>query len=288
MLFAWRQLVWVLALLAIAGCNTPLRRTGKSPLQPAQMSPDSVVLEMFFVRFPFGDSSANDKLWEEIDEQQFPPALRERLAKDGFRVGMVSAQVPAELAKLLQLSDKPEAADELGGTPVDATEQEPRVLRRHLQLRANQRSEIISSSVYENLPLLTSEAGQISGQTYHQAQGIFAIKSLPQPDGRIRLELTPELHHGQPQQHWVGKQGMWRLETGRPKRAFDDMTLTAELTPGAMLVLSSLPNRPGSLGHYFFTDDDGTRLEQKLLIVRLTQTQHDGLFNPPEPLKLDE
>jgi hypothetical protein len=275
-------------MLATAGCNTPLHKGGKSPLQPAQMSPDSVVLEMFFVRCPFGDATVNGKLWDEIDEQQFSPALRERLAKDGFRVGMVSGQVPAELSKLLQLSDKPTPADEVGASQIDSVEKEPRVLLRHLQLRANQRGDILASGVHADLPLLTCDAGQISGQTYHQAQGIFAVKSLPQPDGRIRLELVPELHHGQPQQQWVGKQGMWRLETGRPKRVFDDMTLSADLGPGAMLVLSSLSNRPGSLGHYFFTENDGGRLEQKLLIIRLTQTQHDGLFNPPEPLKLEE
>ena len=54
-----------------------------------------------------------------------------------------------------------------------------------------------------------------------------------------------------------------------------------------MLVLTSLPNRQGSLGHHFFTETNG-RLEQKLLIIRLSQTQHDGLFVPPEPLRLDE
>ena len=48
-----------------------------------------------------------------------------------------------------------------------------------------------------------------------------------------------------------------------------------------------MPNRPGSLGHHFFTERQD-RPEQKLLIIRLSQTQHDGLFNPPEPLKLDE
>ena len=54
-----------------------------------------------------------------------------------------------------------------------------------------------------------------------------------------------------------------------------------------MLIVSSLPNRPGSLGHYFLTTNDG-RLEQRLLIVRLSQTQHDGLFTPPEQPKLEE
>jgi hypothetical protein len=134
-----------------------------------------------------------------------------------------------------------------------------------------------------------SEAGQLRGQTYNQAQGIFAVKSLPQPDGHVRVEMTPELHYGETRQRFVGAQGILRLEAGQPKRAFDDMILSADLAPGSMLVLSSIANRPGSLGHYFFTvNENEGRMEQKLLIVRLAQTQHDGLFNPPEPLKLEE
>ena len=87
---------------------------------------------------------------------------------------------------------------------------------------------------------------------------------------------------------YVGDQGVLRLETSRPKKTYDDMTMTADLAPGEMLILSSLSNRPGSLGHQFFTDENNGKLEQKLLIVRLSQTQHDGLFSPPEPLKLEE
>lgn len=273
-------------MLATAGCNTPLQK-GKSPLAPAQMSRDSVVLEMFFVRFPFGDTTVNEKLWEEIDEQYFSPELRERLARNGFRVGLVSGQMPVELSKLLELGGKSAPSGDIEGAKVDELEAEPRVLRRHLQLRTGQRSEILASGVYAQLPVLMCESGQLCGQTYNQAQGLFAVKSFPQLDGRVRLELVPELHYDQPKQHWVGNQGMLRLEASRPKRAFDDMTLTADLVPGAMFVLSSLSNRPGSLGHHFFTENSG-RLEQKLLIVRLSQTQQDGLFNMPEPLKLEE
>lgn len=68
----FRPTVLLLAVLAIAGCRNPIYG-GKSPLMPAQMSPDSVGLEMFFVRFPFGDTDANETLWKEIDEQHFSP-----------------------------------------------------------------------------------------------------------------------------------------------------------------------------------------------------------------------
>jgi hypothetical protein len=54
------------------------------------------------------------------------------------------------------------------------------------------------------------------------------------------------------------------------------------------MVLSSLPSRPGSLGHYFFTENE-EHLEQKVLVIRLTQTQHDGLFSPnAKELPLDK
>ena len=165
--------------------------------------------------------------------------------------------MPDELAKLLELADKPAPTGQLDGAKVEQLDAEPRVVRRHLQLRAGQRSEILASAVYPQLPVLVYAAGQLSGQTYDDAQGVFAVKSFPQPDGRVRLELVPELHYGQPRQRWVGSQGMLRLETGRAKQVYDDMTLTADLSPGAMLVLSSLPNRPGSLGHHFFTQSDG-------------------------------
>ena len=247
------------------------------------MSPDSVVLEIFFVRFPFGDQDANEKLWEQIDEQHFSPDLRGRLAKNGFRVGVLSGQMPPELSKLLELTDKPAPEDET----VENLESEPCVVCRHQQLRTGQRGEIIASGVYDQLPVLVCDSGRLSGQTYGQAQGMFAVKSYPRPDGRVRLELVPELHYGQPRQRWVAGQGMMRLETGRSRQVYDDMAMTTELAPGAMLILSSLPNRQGSLGHHFFTDD-GERLEQKLLVIRLSQTQHDALFNPPEPLELEE
>jgi hypothetical protein len=281
------RLLVVLVAVAVAGCNTPLRRC-RSPLAPAQMSPDSVVLEMFFVRVPLGDAAVNEKLWAEVDEQQFSPELRERLTRNGFRVGLVSEPMPATLCELLQLADKPAPNGDLEGSKVEDFESQPKVVRRHLPIRTGQRGEILASGIYPQLPVLVSESGQLTGQTYAQAQGVLAVRWFPQPDSRVRLELVPELQHDQPRQHWVGNQGILRLEASRPKRKFDDMTITADLMPGAMLVMTSLSNRSGSLGHHFFTENTNGRLEQKMLLVRLAQTQRDNLFDAEPPLNLDE
>jgi hypothetical protein len=285
MVLARRQLV-LLAVLAFVGCSTPMHK-GKSPLLPTQMASDSVVLDVFFVRYPFGDATVNEKLWEEIDEQHFSPDLRDRLARNGFRIGLVSGQMPMDLSKLLELSDKPAAADIVAETKVEDLEAQPRVMRQHLQLRTGRPGEIIASGIYPELPVLVCEPGLLSGQTYNEAQGVFVVKSFPQPDGWVRIELVPQLYHDQPREHWIRGQGTAYLESSRPKRVFDDMKFSADLAPGAMLVIGSLSDRQGSLGHHFFTEK-GEHPEQKLLIVRLSQTQHDGLFSPPDALKLEE
>ena len=283
-----RTVVLLPALLLVGCITTPIQK-GRSPLKPAQMSPDSVVLDIFFVRFPFDDPQINGQLWQEIDEQHFPSEIRRRLTANGFRVGLVGGQLPITLSELLQLSDRP-APDgnvETGGTddPI-ALDRQPQVLRRHLQLRTGRRSEILASGVYDELPVLISDRGQVCGQTYSKAQALLGVTAVAQGDGQVRLQLVPELHHDEVRQRWVGRQGMMRLKTDRPRRTFDEMGISATLSPGSMLVLGSLANRPGSLGHHFFTEDTG-QLEQKLLVVRLSQTQHDELFCPSRELDLD-
>ncbi|MFZ1933110.1 MAG: hypothetical protein WCB27_07440 [Thermoguttaceae bacterium] len=286
MLYARRRITVLLPLLALAGCTS--LPEGKSPLLPTQMSANSVALDMFFVRFPFADPAVNEKLWEQIDEQQFAPDLRERLAQNGFRVGVVSGQLPVQLSKLMELSDKPPPTGRVEGVALSNLEAQPRVMHRHVQTRAGQPAEILASSIYPELTVLLHRSDQLSGETYHSAQGVFTAKAIPQPDGRTRLQLVPELQHDQPKQRWdLDNQGVLRFESSRPKEVYDDMTIAADLRCGAMLIVSSLPNRPGSLGYYFLTSNDG-RLEQRLLIVRLSQIQHDGLFLTPEQVKSEE
>jgi hypothetical protein len=277
------------ALLAPAGCVNPwqVAERGRSLLKPAQMSPDSVVLDVFFVRFPFGDAEANETLWQEVDEQQIPAEVRTRLARNGFRAGAIGNQLPVALSKLLELKDKP--VPNGGANQINLSElgSEPRVDRRHMSLRAAARGQIIASDTYGELTVLMPEADGLCGQTYVQAQGMFAVTAVPQPDGRVRLDLLPELHHNQPKQRWIGDQGTLRLDMARPKRAFDTLALSATLSPGNILLMTSLPNRPGSLGHHFFTCNKGQQ-EQKLLVIRLAQTQHNDLYSPPQELRLEE
>jgi hypothetical protein len=277
------------ALLLVCGGSDCLRSvpkiTASRLLQPG-LQPDSVVLDVFFVRVPAGDTAVHQDMWNEIDEQHLPPDVRQRLGQNGFRAGLVGLHVPTPLARLMELGEK---------APVDAVKQQvevtdkttrPRVERHHMPLQASSGGQIVASTIHEQLTVLLRGADGVSGETFNQAQTIFGVQSLPLGDGSVQLSLSPEVHHGQTRQRWVGDQGILRLDSGKPKRVFDDMTVRATLAPGQMLVLSCLTDRPGSLGYNFFTER-GESIEHRVLVVRLAQTQHHEMFGRSRPLALE-
>ncbi len=280
------QVIWpLLAVLVTTGCTAvdDRRHAGESPLTSTQMSADSVVLEILRVHVPCDDPALGSSLWEEIDEQHFSTELRRKLQRNGFRVGLVGSPIPETLARLLELEDNPPPTGE--ATEIDLADMEcqTKVQRRRIQIRAGRRAEIVTSGVREELPVLLWDSGQLNGQTYAKAQTLLSMKAFPKDDGRVRLELLPELYHDESRQRWVGGQGTLRLQAGRPSRTFDQLAISAVLSPGAMLLITAAPDRPGSLGHHFFTEAQSNP-QQKLLIIRLAQTQHDDLFSGPPAL----
>jgi len=278
---------WLGALLLAAGCATIEPGTSHKPLLAQSVpAPDSVTLEVFLARSSGGKQSL-DELWKEIDEQAFPPELRRQLAQNGIRAGLVGSQVPVELARLLKLNDTPVPKD----AATDVTAEASSVSLRLLQLRAGHPAEIQPlEHVYDELPLLTREDGQLRGRTYYKAEGRFSLRAFPEPDGKVRVELTPELEHGEQHQRWVGNDGIMRLDASRSKRIFDELVLAAHLAPGEILVMSSLPDRWGSVGHYFFNEGAATEQPvQKLLVIRAAQAGTDPRFKdePPKTIDLD-
>jgi hypothetical protein len=267
----------LLMLLALAGCISPIQHGNGDLLKPAQMSPDSSVVDVFIVRLPSADPNVKEKLWETIDEQHFPIEVRERLANNGFRAGVVMGEMPVALFNLLELSNKPAPNGKIEQTTTTTFEESPNVVLQHLQLPSKQRAEILTSDIIPQVTVFVSDHG-LCGQVYRQAQCLFSLKLCPQADGNVRFDVVPELHHDQPKPQWSVSQGVTHIDFGRPRQVFDDMTISANLPIGAMIVLSSLPNKPGSLGHQFFNESKDS-VQQKLLVIRLSQTQYSGLFS---------
>lgn len=273
---------WICLLLVAcaSGCspiNLP-RRPGSFLLTQPRMASDSVVLDVFVVRFPFGDPEINGPAWRVIDEQHPPIEYRRRFLANGFRAGVLAGQLPTELSQLLGVGGNNRLPGEMSRLSAEELVKGPTVLRGHFQLRAGTEKELVVNQDEGDMPVtIRDEAGNPSDQTYCRPEFQLAVRANLVNDGRVRLELVPQILHGNYSQRWsADDQGVLQLDPGRDKRSFDEMKIEAVLSTGQMLVLSTLPSCPGSLGHHFFSEPSGN---QKLILIRLSQTQHDGEFD---------
>jgi hypothetical protein len=240
---------------------------------------NAVTLEVFFARFPRGDAQLIGSAWDALDEQAIPVALRQRLSANGFQVGLAAGNLPTSMASLLQLHERAPRSP-TGLQPVDL-QAEPTATQRLLQLRDGRPGYIAKSDVRDTIQVLWNRDGQLEGRTFNRAQCMFAVRAVRRKDGRVEVELVPELQYGEARQRYEGEQGVFRVQFARPKQVFTELAIRTVLSPGQMLVLGGRAMRPGSIGQQFFSAVSEHGEEQKLLVVRLVHAV------PADPLQAD-
>jgi hypothetical protein len=265
--------------LVVAGCGQLTTRPDAdlaSVLPAARAAADSVALEIAFVRTARDGGELGAPLWTELDEQHLPAEVRRRLGDNGLRCGLTGTQLPTVLHKLL--AERPVEEVDAGTTELSlGGEAAPRPRRVHL--RAGQRSEIVTSATLDEMVILHRDDGALRGESFEQGQCVLVARAYPQGDGRVRLELTPEVQFGRPRQRWVGQEGMFRVETRRDRRVYEPLAIDAYISSGQTLVLAATPEAKG-LGRQMFTDPSGNDDWRKLLLIRLAQGPSDDLFAP--------
>lgn len=256
---------------------------GKSPLHPARPSKGSVALEIFWARYPLDSSEFDSTLWMEVNESRLPPALRRRLAQNGLRAGVVGNRVPDVLADVLNLRQgtRGETSSEVDQDQEDQLASllsESTVTRQRRQLPPNIRWELVASETIPQVPLLLADHGELNGQTFHDAQAVYAIEHRLEPDGRVQLQLTPELQYGPAKMRYKGSDGILRPTPTRDRRVFSKLQIEVSLAAGEMLIITGIPDASSRLGHYFHTVDGESGREQKLIVIRLAQVPESQAF----------
>ncbi|MEX0939157.1 MAG: hypothetical protein WDZ59_14950 [Pirellulales bacterium] len=279
-----RLLLGLLVMPLLTGCtlwlDTPDPEKELSLLRPATPSPSSVAIEIFSARFPYGDAELNDALWHHVDELKLPHALRQELARSGIRAGVLGSSPPPQLVRLLNLRDEPVHSDPLQQDV--NVETEPMVKKQLMHLRNGRHGKYVLSQILPELSFLLHDGGQVRGMSLSKAQTVLDVSVQVEADGQARLVLLPEIHHGDPQRQYTFEDGIGRLSMARPIESFAKLRLETQLSPGQMLLVTSLPDRPGSLGHHFFTEPGEAHQQQKMIVIRLAQTPDDALFSEDE------
>lgn len=246
-------------------------KRGRSPLAPLALPQQQTVgLDILVVRYPASDEAAREALWQQVDEQVLPIELRQKLRANGFRAGVVGPQLPDDLEKLIHLTDQPEQ-DETQLEAAQLTTDAP-VRQRYVQIMNGKQTNIICTGEQtrhgELSVLIRGEDGSVTGKTFRKVAGQLTTRAFTEPDGRIRLELTPEVEHGEAQRRFEPADGMMRVDFSPPREKYDALRMTVTLAPGQMLLVTAVPDRPGTLGHHYFNERGQQRDLHKLLIVR--------------------
>ncbi|MCA9118782.1 MAG: hypothetical protein H6822_04895 [Planctomycetaceae bacterium] len=245
------------------------------------MPHNSVVIEAAFVRVP--PKRPIEELWKETDELHFDSDTRRNLIANGIRSGVVGTQLPNDLRDLMDSSQTAQPLADGGLLSTNSVA----ALYRKLQNRPGERSDlIVVPEIADRKVVLFSEEGRVRAETFDEGQALFAVRSYPLGDGTVRVELVPEIKHGDVQQQWVPGNGTLRYDVGRQTSAFDQLRVSAVLSPGQTLLVTGTDETKG-LGGLLFVRGSGDDSERLILLLRLAQTQYDDLFAPEravEPL----
>jgi hypothetical protein len=240
------------------------------------MQHNSVVLEAAFVRV--SPEQPLDQLWQQIDEQHLDQKTRRNLTENGIRCGVMGAQLPTELQELMATAGREKSL----ASPESLLADSATALYRKLQNRPGERSDlIVVPEIAENKVVLFSEAGHIRAEAFNEGQALLAVRGYPSGDGTVRVELVPEIKHGDVKHQWVPGNGTFLHDVGREARTFDQLRLSAVLSPGQTLLITGT-NEVRGLGGLLFVRGSGESSERLLLLLRLAQTQYDDLFAPEQ------
>jgi hypothetical protein len=279
-------------LLLACGCSW-LHRSGSSPLTPLSVAGDTVLLEVLFVRLPTAEVDRYLPLWNDVDEQQLSIESRQRLAANGFRVGLVASRLPPLLEGLLNQEDVPKPRNNsndpkpANGERMVEVGKEPTVRGYQRQVRVGEPREIVpgQKDPHPKLTvLLRNDDGDVTGEVFKKAKPMFVERVYPTNDGRVRLELLPEIVYGDPQKQFLpGDDGTLQFQVVPPRKAFELLRIDATLAPGQSLLIGGRPGHEGSLGSQYFTEPSADGPRQQLVIIRFAQAKDDHLFVDDAP-----
>ncbi len=267
----------LLLLLVVAGCADRHQFVGQATtswldrfraLRPG-FNAENVQLEVAIVRQQLGDPYLNHELWNMVDEQALPLDQKPLLSANGFRVGTVGGNVPAELQTLLTHEPKDTAIRQAAKIEANGA------TARRLTIKVGHPYFLTLGPADRPAKLKITRNDKVNRLDLTKTQfGLFIQPSVTET-GETLLRFEPGVRHGdqnltpEPNQD----KSDWTLSSAKPEERFPHLGWEITLPPNEYLIVGGLVQHPGTLGYYSFVQDDMRNPGQWLLVVRSCRPQ---------------
>jgi hypothetical protein len=265
--------VWLMAGCALfgpleAGSQVTAQRPGLPPLRPGV---DAIQLQVAFVDRPGDDPLATQRVWQEVDEVgAAPPAQRSVLHDNGMRVAQCGASVPPTLQTLLGLAE-------------EVNPGEAATRSRQINLLSGQDSEVLICDQPKSCGVRFLLNDQDELVEFEQARALLRVRPVRLQDGWVRLEFTPEVHHGDAHMRHAATGEGWALRAGQKTDVRQPLKFQVTLNTGEMVVIGAVAGSAESLGQQFFRHEENGRIQQRLLVIRLADSGRAQRNSANEP-----
>lgn len=270
----WSALVPVL-LLGAAGCaaqeQSALSSSWLQRMRQQAIDGPHAILDVALIERPAGDRYINRELWDSIDELVVDLDRRTSLDDNGLRLGQLVGSPPHGFQAML-LSKRSCSNPQAMMIPPGRT------MPIYL-------GPVLTHSAYELI-----EGKRKTSVELDQARYCLEVTPRFASDGRTRLSFTPKVEHGeallpfQPSPN----ESSWTLRIERANQRYPELGWEVTLAPNQYLIIGGRLDRPDSLGHEAFFQDEESGL-QRLLVLRCRRpVSHgdDGVDEGSPPLAM--
>ena len=220
-------------------------------LKPIPKMMDSIRLDVFQVDRHVGDPRIGESMWQAVSQGgSLDPATIRNLNEHGFRFGTVPANPPVALQSLILATNSNSAE----GT-------------RHQSVAFPTGGQ----AILEVMPLPEGLDVVIPGPegsrplTLHSAKAVLNLRADKIEDGWARLEVVPEIHHGETLNRPVAGEREWLMRHSQAVEPLYQFKFHVELNRGEMAVVGLHDLAKSPVGRWFFRNQLDGSLERVMM-----------------------
>jgi len=223
-------------------------------LKPLPTLRDGIRLDVFFIDRHVGDPRIGESMWRSISQGgSLDPEAVTRLNSYGFRFGTVSANPPVAVQSLI--------------LHTDSSTQE-RTLHQSFEFPTGQHSILEVVPLPEGIDVTVPTPEGPRTLKLHQAKSVLRLRAERIEDGWARLEVVPEIHHGEKLNRAVPAEREWVMTSSQDVMPIYSLRFHAELNRGEMAVIGTNTHSQSPIGRIFFRNTQGDPIE-RIVMVRL-------------------